>query len=87
MLLPFATTYLCETRLSYYTATKTKYRNGIKRCTIWAFHKVRHTRGGGGPRRCDSLRQGEGGPYDGYHMTLHFSNFFTHMKPKIESDV
>src|SRR6218665_3020191 len=25
--------------------------------TIGAVHKVRHARGGGGPRRCDSLRQ------------------------------
>ena len=27
---------------------------------LGAVHKVRHARGGGGPRRCDSLWQGEG---------------------------
>jgi len=28
---------------------------------LWAVHKIRHTRGGGGPRRCDSLWQRQGG--------------------------
>ena len=30
-------------------------------------HKVRHARGGGGPRKFDSLKQGEGGQE---HVTL-----------------
>ena len=49
-----------------------------------AVHKVRHARGGRGVREgvtvCD-----RGGVQE--HVTSHFSFFFIHMKPKIESDV
>ena len=38
-------------------------QNWLTRPPVWygAVHKVRYARGGGCPRRCDSLRQGEGG--------------------------
>jgi len=38
MLLPFSITYLCETGLSYYTATKTKYRNGLNAAPDMIIH-------------------------------------------------
>jgi len=38
MLPPFATTYLCETGLSCYTATKTKYRNGLNAALDMIIH-------------------------------------------------
>ena len=51
---------------------------------LGAVHKVRHARGGGvreGVTVCDR----EEGVQE--HVTSHFSNFFIHMEPKIESDV
>ena len=38
MILPFTTTYLCETGLSYYTATKTTYRNALNAALDMIIH-------------------------------------------------
>ena len=49
---------------------------------IGAIHKVRHARGGGGPRMCDSLWQGEGSrAYD--VMLIHFLSYIWNMKFKV----
>ena len=49
-----------------------------------AVHKVRHARGGGGTRKCDSLWQGEWSKSMWRHT---LQNVVIHVKREIESDV
>jgi len=49
-------------------ACDVKKKDNSKNASSGAVHKVRHARGGGGPRRCDSLWQRGGGKE---HVTSH----------------
>jgi len=48
-----------------------------------AVHKVRHTRGGGGSRRCDSLWQGEWGQERVTSRLYKFLSYILNMKFKV----